>query len=287
MTGYGKGLAEFEDIIAEAEIKSLNSRFLDISIKLPKNLSNQEFEVRDKIKHEFKRGKLTVSVNLRKDGIENKNIFLDDSSLKNVIEILREIRSASNIEDEISLKDIILMQQYFLVENSAESEQIVKLILEAIDNAIAELKKMRVYEGKEMIKDLFYRLEKIASAVEKIEACNPDSVQDYFNKLKDRAKQLLEGSVENDERLRMELALLAERYDVTEECVRLKSHLKLFRETLENSDEAGRKLNFISQEMNREANTINNKSISSDISMIGISIKEELEKIREQIQNIE
>ena len=146
---------------------------------------------------------------------------------------------------------------------------------------------MRDAEGTELEKDLRKRIELIEAALTKIENRSQQSVKEYFDKVVERAKSLVSEFTNNQDRLNMELALLAERSDVTEESVRLRSHVKMFLETLQKSEDAGRRLNFILQEMNREANTINSKSVSSEISHNGIIIKEEIEKIREQIQNIE
>ena len=146
---------------------------------------------------------------------------------------------------------------------------------------------MRKKEGDALARDLKQRVNIILECVDKIESNAKISVENYFEKIKERAVNLVRDLAENTDRLNQELALLAERADVTEECVRLKSHIDIFLNTIETSDEAGRKLNFITQEMNREANTINSKSVSTEISHYGIQIKEELEKIREQIQNIE
>jgi uncharacterized protein (TIGR00255 family) len=161
------------------------------------------------------------------------------------------------------------------------------LVEKAIDAAVDSMNNMRETEGKELEKDVRKRLGMIEDSLNKIEGQKEDDLKTYFQKLKERASQLVVDLAENEQRLMMELALLAERYDVTEECVRLRSHIKMFNDTLDKSEDVGRKLNFILQEMNREANTINSKSVSSEISHAGISIKEEIEKIREQIQNIE
>ena len=161
------------------------------------------------------------------------------------------------------------------------------LVVEAIDSAIDNLNTMREAEGRELEKDLWKRVQIIEDALNKIENVSDESVKTYFEKIKEKAKQLVAELSNNHDRLNMELALIAERADVTEECVRLRSHIKMFIDTVAKSEDAGRKLNFIVQEMNREANTINSKSVSSEISHNGISIKEEIEKIREQIQNIE
>jgi uncharacterized protein (TIGR00255 family) len=146
---------------------------------------------------------------------------------------------------------------------------------------------MRSKEGLELKKDIELRISSIENDLSKIERIAKNSTQEYFEKFKDKAKKLIDEFVDDEDRFLIELGILSEKHDVTEECIRLKSHMKLFYETLDNASDIGRKLNFICQEMNREVNTINSKSVSSDISHLGISIKEELEKIREQVQNIE
>ena len=161
------------------------------------------------------------------------------------------------------------------------------VVEQAIDAAIDDMNQMREAEGSELEKDIRNRLGLIENALNKIENIKEEDLKAYFDRLKERASQLLSEIAENEQRLWTELALLSERYDVTEECVRLRSHIKMFLNTMNSKEDAGRKLNFILQEMNREANTINSKSVSSEISHAGISIKEEIEKIREQIQNIE
>ena len=161
------------------------------------------------------------------------------------------------------------------------------MIEKSISLAFDNLEEMRKKEGLELAGDLKTRVNLIADTVAKIESECGNSIKEYFNKLRSRAEELINEFKDFNDRLEMELALLSEKYDVTEECVRMKSHIKLFINALESSDEAGKKLNFICQEMNREVNTINSKSVSTEISHQGILIKEELEKIREQIQNIE
>jgi uncharacterized protein (TIGR00255 family) len=161
------------------------------------------------------------------------------------------------------------------------------LVKDAVRQAMEAVVKMRKQEGENLVEDLKQRLTSIEKAFDEIEKNASSSVNDYFEKLKEKAKKLVENIEEYGDRLETELALLSEKYDVTEEIVRMRSHIKMFRDALNNSDEAGRKLNFITQEMNREVNTVNSKTVSTEISQLGIGVKEELEKIREQIQNIE
>ena len=287
MTGYGKSLVKNGELSVEVELKSLNNRYLDMSLRLPKFLSAKELEIREKVKGRIKRGKIYLSVVVRRGEFEEKFNDIDPDAVKFAVKILKDIRKNAGLKDKLKLTDVLQFQNMFFKEEDEHIGKEMPLIEKAIDNAVDEMNKMRVAEGKELEKDIRKRLGLIEEALIEIERLKEEDLKSYFEKLKDRAKQLVSDIVDNEQRLITELALLSERYDVTEECVRLKSHIKIFLETLNSKDDAGRRLNFILQEMNREANTINSKSVSSVISHAGISIKEEIEKIREQIQNIE
>lgn len=287
MTGYGKGIAKKGEISVEVEIKSLNSRYLDLSLRLPKFLLSKEFEIREKIKNKIKRGKVYFSVTVKKGDLEERFNEIDPSAVKLAVNTLKDIKKSAKIADKIKLSDILIFQNMLFKDDTDQASEEMGLVNESIENAILELNKMREAEGSELEKDLKKRLSIIEDALLYIEENAGVSVKEYFEKLKERATQLVADLANNNDRLNVELALLSERSDVTEECVRLRSHIKMFSDTLTKPEDAGRRLNFIVQEMNREANTINSKSLSSSISHNGIMIKEEIEKIREQIQNIE
>lgn len=287
MTGFGKSVVTHNGFNVEVEARSLNSRFLDVYIKLPKHLYNQEFEIRDLIKNNVKRGKLSLTVSVKKDGTEEVLPQIDKEAVKSLSKTLKEIKKIAKVKDDISLNHILNFQNLIFTDNSEDDESEIEFVKKGILEALKDLAEMRKKEGDALARDLKQRVNIILECVDKIESNAKISVENYFEKIKERAVNLVRDLAENTERLNQELALLAERADVTEECVRLKSHIDIFLNTIETSDEAGRKLNFITQEMNREANTINSKSVSTEISHYGIQIKEELEKIREQIQNIE
>lgn len=287
MTGFGKSVVTHNGFNVEVEARSLNSRFLDVYIKLPKHLYNQEFEIRDLIKNNVKRGKLSLTVSVKKDGTEEVLPQIDKEAVKSLSKTLKEIKKIAKVKDEISLNHILNFQNLIFTDNSEDDESEIEFVKKGILEALKDLAEMRKKEGDALARDLKQRVNIILECVDKIESNAKISVENYFEKIKERAVNLVRDLAENTDRLNQELALLAERADVTEECVRLKSHIDIFLNTIETSDEAGRKLNFITQEMNREANTINSKSVSTEISHYGIQIKEELEKIREQIQNIE
>ncbi|MAT59952.1 MAG: YicC family protein [Ignavibacteriae bacterium] len=287
MTGFGKSVVTHNGFNVEVEARSLNSRFLDVYIKLPKHLYNQEFEIRDLIKNNVKRGKLSLTVSVKKDGTEEVLPQIDKEAVKSLSKTLKEIKKIAKVKDDISLNHILNFQNLIFTDNSEDDESEIEFVKKGILEALKDLAEMRKKEGDALARDLKQRVNIILECVDKIESNAKISVENYFEKIKERAVNLVRDLAENTDRLNQELALLAERADVTEECVRLKSHIDIFLNTIETSDEAGRKLNFITQEMNREANTINSKSVSTEISHYGIQIKEELEKIREQIQNIE
>lgn len=287
MTGFGKSTVQKDDLHCEVEVKSVNSRYLEISLKLPKNLFTREYEIREFIRNKIKRGKLIVNIQLKKDGFENSAPVLNKDNLKYAINFLKELKKASKISDKITLGHLLSFQEIFFSQPGEESEEEFKIIQESLNNALDDLIIMRTREGEELYKDIAQRLNNIQKSVEEIENISKDSIKEYFRKLKERAKLIFEDIVEYNERLELELALLVDKSDITEECVRLKSHTKFFLETMNSSNDVGRKLNFLCQEINREANTIGSKALSTSISHKTVSIKEETERIREQIQNIE
>ncbi|HSD63764.1 MAG TPA: YicC/YloC family endoribonuclease [Ignavibacteriaceae bacterium] len=287
MTGYGKGIAEDKNISVEVEVKSVNSRFLDIYLKVPNTLMNREYEIREIIKNNISRGKLSVIIQLKNMGIENGMPIVDKDKLKAFISTIDDIKKISKITEKVKLEHLIYNRDVFLQNDKEFGEEVYKLIKMALEAALVELKKMRRNEGKELAKDLKRRINLIDDKVTEIQNDSGNSVQVYFEKLKERMKIMIEDITLYTDRLEQELALLADKSEITEECVRLQSHLKFFLESMEQDEEPGRKLNFLCQEMNREANTISAKTISTSITHNSVLIKEEIEKIREQIQNIE
>ena len=288
MTGYGKGLAENGKISAEVEIKSVNSRYLDIFLKLPNSLMNKDYELREIIKGKVKRGKLTVVVQLRVNGLEDELPSLDKEKLKNQLAIIKQVKKAAKLKESIKLEHLLLNKDIYSTTDLSVSESEFELLKQALNNSLGQLLKMKKAEGKELEKDLLARLKEIEKYLTEIEEeANSGGIKEYQERLKERVKLLLNGQQVDKERLELELAIMADKADITEECVRLRSHIKFFIESLKNDSEPGRKTNFICQELNREANTISSKSISTSITHKAVRIKEEIEKIREQIQNIE
>ena len=286
MTGYGKGSAQNENFTSEAEVKSVNSRFLEISLRLPASLMNREYDIREYIKSKIGRGKLSVFILLKNNGSDNNSLFVNKEKLKNYLSQVKELKKAAKINEKIKLEHLLYNRDIFTAPELELSDSEFDLVKKAVDSALAELLKMKKSEGKELGKDLVGRIKLIEEKLTIIENESKLSVNEYFAKLKERVSTLLADLTADKDRVNQELAVIADKADITEESVRLRSHLKFFLESL-NEAEPGRKLNFLCQEMNRESNTISSKSISTLITHSAVLIKEEIEKIREQIQNIE
>ncbi|MDZ7626126.1 MAG: YicC/YloC family endoribonuclease [Ignavibacteriaceae bacterium] len=287
MTGYGKGSIAKNKTSAEVEVKSVNSRFFEVSLKLPSILFPYDYEIREFIKTKLQRGKVSVVIHFKKDGVENGFITIDENKLSNHLSLIKKIKKAASIKDEIKLEHLLSSKEIFTSQDAELSKAEFDIVKSALNKALDKLILMKKKEGAELSRDLSARIENILSNVTIIETEFRKSINEYHNKLKQRIQELT-GNVEvNEDRLNLELALIADRADITEECVRLRSHLKFFKETLKNEKEPGKKLNFLCQEMNRETNTISSKSISTSIIHSSVLMKEEIEKIREQIQNIE
>jgi uncharacterized protein (TIGR00255 family) len=287
MTGFGKGSAGNSKLSAEVEVKSVNSRYLDISLKLPSALSNKEYELREIIRSKVKRGKLSIIVQIKTSGFSDSETAVDKDKLKNFISLIKEIKKTARLTDKIKLDHLISNRELFLAENTGFTEIEFEFVKKALAEALDQFILMKKNEGKELAKDLKKRIEIIGEKVEAVEKESSLSVTGYFDKLKEKMKVLIQDIAPYNDRLELELAVIAERAEITEECVRLKSHMKFFLDSIDKDDEPGRKMNFLCQEMNREANTISSKSISTVIIHNMVLVKEEIEKIREQIQNIE
>jgi uncharacterized protein (TIGR00255 family) len=287
MTGFGKGFAQNDKTSFEVELRSVNSRFLEVGLKVSPVLMNREYEIREFIRTKIKRGKVSVNVQLKRNGNSDNSLSIDTEKLKKYHALLKEIKKTTKVKDDITINHLVNFKDIFSTETDEFTEADFEILKTALEAALKELVKMKKNEGEELKKDLVARVNSISSEVERIEGEFKKSVTEYFEKLKERITVLINDLTPYNERLSLELALIADKAEITEECIRLKSHIKFFLESLEKEEEPGRKLNFLCQEMNREANTISSKSISIEIIHSSVQIKEEIEKIREQIQNIE
>ncbi len=289
MTGFGRGESTKNGLTATVELKTLNSRFLDVSMRLPQHLQQKELELKEVFQKSIKRGKLNVNVNLsEKDNVDPK-FQIDFDKVKSYTKILNELREAADISEPLTIKDITNFSDIFI--SKEESEQVIeakwKLVLKATETAIFKLMEMRLQEGEQLKNDLISRVSSIQESVAEILILTDGRSDDVRKKLNERIRQLVEDETIDEERLELEVVILADKMDITEETVRLEAHLKFFLEAIEQQEPAGRRLNFLTQEINRELNTIGSKANDSKIAHHVVRAKEMLEQIREQVQNVE
>ena len=289
MTGFGRGEATENGFNATVELKTLNSKFLDVSMRLPQQLQHKELELKEVFQKSIKRGKLNVNVNFsEKDNLDSR-FEIDFDKVKSYTKILNKVREAAGISKLLTIKDITNFSDIFI--SKEESEQAVevkwKLVLKATEIAILKLMQMRQQEGEQLKNDLITRVSNIQASVAQILILTEGRSDEVRKKLKERIRQLIEEENIDKERLELEVVLLADKMDITEETVRLEAHLKFFLEAIEQPEPAGRRLNFLTQEINRELNTIGSKANDSKIAHHVVRAKEMLEQIREQIQNVE
>lgn len=295
MTGFGRGEAQRQSphggmTTVTAEIRSINSRFVEISVRLPRSMSERELEVRELVRKSLERGKVSINIAVSRTGNEIIPLAVNEAAAKAYYHLLDRLRTVAGVTAEIQLKDLTSFSDIFTTDESTSdvNAEEWQLAQEALKSAFEALNTMRSQEGSELERDLRIRISSIEQAVITIEQLASTTSQEEFTKLKERVAELIgDVDVVNRERLELEVALLAERLDITEEIVRFRSHLKFFLEAVEAKEPAGRKLNFILQEMNREVNTMGSKTNVAQVAHHVVFIKQELEKIREQVQNIE
>jgi len=287
MTAFSKAEASEKGIKATVELKSLNGRYLDINFKCPRTMSQKEILVRDIVKTSISRGSVTVAVNIEYENPSQLFSINEDIALA-VFQSLKDLKKKMNLRETVKLDNVLAFSQFFNNgKENEDSELEWKITNKALSKALAQLDKMRNQEGQEIFKDFNNRLRKVASSVAKIEELSAQRVINEREKLRQKIALLFESDEIDENRIQMEIVMIANRLDISEECVRLRSHLKFFRETTKSNDPIGQKLNFLLQEMNREINTIGSKADSAEISQIVVQVKEELERIREQVQNVE
>ena len=289
MTGYGRAEGQKDDYTYLAEVRSVNNRFIEINTRLPKAHMDLEQPLKKLVKSYCSRGSINLSISIGNSN-ENTGEWEVKPNLPlaaQYVTALQQIRDSLKLEGKIDLKSVISIRDIVKIEPLATDPANHELILNIATEALDSLQKMRKEEGINLQKDLEQRIDTIESHAAEIESWHPEVVKEYQNKLKERIKSLNEGMESDATRIAQETALLADRCDITEEITRLKSHLNQFKKFFTPNEPIGRKLEFITQEINREVNTIGSKSSNIKISNRVIEIKSELEKIREQVQNIE
>lgn len=288
MTGYGRGEAGRKGITVAVELRSVNSRFLEVTTRLPRSLSLRENEIKELVRKKISRGKINVLATVEREKNGHPPLAINTTAAREYYKVLTQLRKAVKSKESIKLEHLLRFSEVLeqpVMDGADEDEW--NVTQEAINKALDDLSRMRRNEGEELKKDFRARVMSIEQTIGNIGLLSKEQIPTERKRLKERIQQILDTETVDEERLEMEVALLADRLDVTEECVRFGSHNKFFLQALDDKEPAGRKLNFLVQEMNREANTIGSKSSSSEIAHLVVGVKEELEKIREQLQNIE
>jgi uncharacterized protein (TIGR00255 family) len=288
MTGFGRSEAETEGRKVTIEIKAVNHRYLDINIRSPRALSFSEEYLRKTIKDRLSRGRIDVFLNYSARVDDTRAAKADMGLINSYINAAREAGSAVGLSDNLSLSDVISIPDAIIIEEAASDENLQStLVGKALTGALDMLEDMRVREGEELKENIIEclgELEKINRLIESKKEAVP---KDYAEKLKSRIKELLEDTEVDETRFNTEVAFMADRIDITEEVVRLYTHINQFKSAAKEENSVGRKLDFMVQEMNRELNTMGSKSQDMEITNAVIEGKSVIEKIREQVQNIE
>jgi len=287
MTGYGVGRVKTDDGECLIEIKSLNNKYCDINIK--NNFQSLEIEqkIEKLIKDRVLRGKVNILVKVENYGLTEEKIILNedvaDSSYKN----LKALKEKYKLKDEISIDSMLKFRDIFTIVKEEETAKIWPLIEKTLNLALDSLLEMREKEGRALVTDIRKRVKKIQKLIDKTEKYAKSSPLDYKENFLSKIKKLTDGLNVDEGRIELEAAIFAEKTDITEEITRLKSHLIQFDELLNSEESVGRKMDFLTQEINREVNTIGSKTSDIEVTSLVVLVKSELEKIREQARNIE
>ena len=289
MTGFGRGEYKDDNYHFLVECKTINHKYADINIRLPRKLSFLEDKARILIKDYIKRGRVDLYIKLDLLGSEDVNLKFDEELATQYVSILKQIKDKFDVVDDISVMNIAKFPDVIKTEEKEDDEdKLWSMLKVALENALLKLKEMRSEEGRKLAMDIQNRCDLLKNYIEDIEKYSYNVVIDYKEKLKNRISDILENpSIIDENRLAQEVAIYADKSSITEEIVRFKSHIEQLKNTVVKNESIGRKIDFLIQEMNRETNTIGSKSSDLNITNLVVEVKSELEKIREQIQNIE
>lgn len=288
MTGFGTGKAEGNNREITIELKTVNNRYLDINLRMPRALSVLEESLRKRIQQKIARGRVEVYITYQNNSQEQVSVSVNEPVAEAYYKALTALAGKFQLDMKPDLGVLADIDDIFIVEKPEEDEELLKeLLFSALDEALNAVIKMRKQEGSFLAEDLKQRSLRIENMVKQIEQRSSVVVEEYRQKLEQRLKEMLNNTELDEARFQAEVVYFADRSNITEEIVRIRSHLDQLRQTLESGGSIGRKLDFIVQELNRETNTIGSKSSDVIIANYVVEIKSELEKIREQVQNIE
>jgi len=286
MTGYGSSIKDLDSGKYTVEIKSLNSKFLELNLKLPKAYSDKEFFLRNECNKQIERGKVSFSINVESNNIASKAATINQSLLKYYYSELKNTAIELG-EDTANLMSLaVSLPEVVKYDENAISEEEWTIVLDTFKAALSNFQKFREDEGKVLEKDLIFRIENILSFMREIEVFEPNRVPAFKERLNNYLSDAIGKENIDNNRLEQELIYYIDKFDITEEKVRLKSHCDYFIQTLRDKDASGKKLGFISQEIGREVNTMGSKANDANIQRFVVGMKEELEKIKEQLLNV-
>ncbi len=287
MTGYGRETFLINMREYQVEIKSVNHRYLDISVRVPKIISYLEESIKKEISKHVKRGKIDVFIGFDNNSSDGNEVKINTEIAKIYIQELKTLAERENISSNIEVTEISKFPDVLKIKNSFDEELIKSELMQCVGKAIESLIEMRSVEGKEIFNDINSRIIKINSKISEINSYSTRLIDEYIVKLENRIKELVKDQEVDKTRLAQEVVIYADKCSVEEEIMRLNSHILQFQDLLNSKEAIGKKLDFIIQEMNRETNTIGSKANNLEITKNVIDIKTELENIREQIQNVE
>jgi uncharacterized protein (TIGR00255 family) len=288
MTGFGKSDYHNKNYEIGVEVKNLNNRFLDINLKLPKSLMVYESMLKEIVKNKVKRGKLTATVIFKDLSLTGGNFTINGDSIQFYYRLLQEIKTRTGVPGEITLDHLLHFKELIEPEEmSKEDDEIADRLGKVMSTALDNLNLVRQQEADNLHEDISGRISTIEQTTEDVYRRGKENPRTELDKLANRLQEMIAGNKIDQNRLELEMAIIADKVDITEECIRLKSHLEMFRDIFSHQEEVGKQLTFVLQEMQRETNTIGSKTTDIYISHQMIKVKDEIEKLREQIQNLE
>ena len=288
MTGFGKGVAEGEVGRVIVEVRSVNGRYGDVMVHMPRSLSELEPRIKERVLSVFSRGRITVSVTLQGNAPEQGLPVLKTAVLAAYLKGIEGIRMQGNLSGEVNVMQVAQLPHLFAFEvPEINVDALWDAMSAALDQALSACRAMRLAEGEKLAEDFRERIAAIENLLAQVEALAPGRAEAVRKRLEEKLARFTMPEQVDENRLMMEIALLAERSDITEECVRFHSHNAQFLDMLDRGEAVGRRLNFLLQEMLREASTMGSKAGDADIAHVVVAIKEEIEKLKEQVQNIE
>lgn len=288
MTGFGKASRNLKNRTISVELKSVNSKYLEIASRMPSALMDKEAEIKELVGKSVSRGKIYLSVTVEKKSENEINLKIQPDVIKEYYSLLNQIKKTINLKEEIKIEHLLKFSEIFKPDDNGELRDYWEDVKKVILRGIKDLYSMKLREGKILEKDIVKRINIMNRRLSSIVKMSKRNIKEEKKKLNDKVSSILgDKSIIDNNRLEFELVMLSDKMDITEEVIRAMSHLEYFKKNMRETELSGRRLNFLVQEINREINTIASKSSSSEISQAVVEMKEELEKVKEQLQNVE